>query len=231
MIQPTEQYFFTQIGLDSSALTMLGTVVHSFAEPGEYRGTVHAGDGPEATFYVSVDKDCAVAQVNIDLAALVDPEPGGADSDCGCSKPEQPRFVVHPKGYAVFHVSRGRGGYWVNVRPNDENPDVTAYDTRTLASGDIFAATIQRPGLYELKNVLTDARAEVRVAYPAVGKTAYRPPPAMHLDVGETIDQAYAELAPLQGLALHATCPAHIMVELVEPDDGPGSGGTSSAAA
>lgn len=231
MLQPSEQYFFTQIGLDSSALTMLGTVVHSFSEPGEYRGTVHAGDGPEATFYVSVDRDCAVAQVNIDLATLVDPELGGADADRGCSKPERERFVVHPKGYAVFHVSRGRGGYWVNVRPNDESPDVTAYDTRTLVPGDIFAGTIQRPGLYELKNLLTNARADVRVAYPTVGKTAYRPPPAIHLDVGETIDSAYTELAPLQGLALHVTCPAHITLELVEPDDGPGTGRPSSAGA
>lgn len=227
MIQATDRHFFTQIGLDSAALTMLGTVVHSFCEPGEYRGTVHAGDGPEATFYVSVDKSCAVAQVNIDLAALVE-DTTEADGDCGCSDPGGRRFVVHPKGYAVFHVGHGAGGYGVNVRRADEDPELKAYDTRTLVAGDIFAASLHRPGTYALRNVLTQAQAEVKVAYPGRGETAYRPPPACHVDVGEEIDQACIELKPLQGLNLHVTCPAHITIELVEPDDGPGAGGSAA---
>ena len=35
---------FTQIGLDSGALTQLGSVVHPVPEPGEYRGVVLVDD-------------------------------------------------------------------------------------------------------------------------------------------------------------------------------------------
>lgn len=212
----SDRNFFTQIGLDSGALTMLGAVVHTFGEPGEYRGTAQRGDGPEATFQVSVDRSCAVAQVNIDLATLA-----GEDDGCGCG--ETRRFVVHPKGYAAFHVSGGSGGYWVNLRPADEDPDVKAYDSRQLAPGDIFAAMVLRPGLYTIENELSKARGELTVAYPTVGKVAYRPPASLDAECGETIKPRAIRLMPSQGLNVHVTAPARIKITLVEPDDGPKS--------
>ena len=45
-----DPHLFTQIGLDSGSLTMLGTVVHSFAQPGEYRCVVHEGPDVKASF-------------------------------------------------------------------------------------------------------------------------------------------------------------------------------------
>ena len=75
-----DRNLFTQIGLDSGSLTMLGTVVHSFGEPGEYRGSVRRGKEGAAVFYISVDKNSPVAQVNIDLAALTNPP--AATSKC-----------------------------------------------------------------------------------------------------------------------------------------------------
>jgi len=41
---------FTQIGLDSGALTQLGSVVHQVPEPGEYRGVVLLDDEQVADF-------------------------------------------------------------------------------------------------------------------------------------------------------------------------------------
>ncbi len=38
-----DQNLFTQIGLDSGSLTMLGGVTHRFLEPGQYRGVVYRG--------------------------------------------------------------------------------------------------------------------------------------------------------------------------------------------
>jgi hypothetical protein len=215
---------FTQIGLDSGALTSLGAIVHSFSEPGEYRGTVRTDDLPEAVFYVSVDKSCAVAQVNIDLAKLGDPE---AAEECAAGS-GGPRFVVHPKGYAVFHVSSGAGGYSVNVRRAEENPELQAYDTRrALERGDIFSTVLFRPGTYLLRNTLTRAEARVTVAYPTVGDAAYRPPPAAAADCGERIEPSQIELSPMQGLNLTVTAPARINIELLEADDGPRSRGTT----
>src|SRR5512139_1682841 len=128
-VMPFDRNLFTQIGLDSGSLTMLGTVVHSFGEPGEYRGSVH-GEGGQAVFYVTVDKNSPVAQVNIDLATLVNPPPPSAE----CCEEEGGRnhFSVNPKGYAVFMVSQGSGGFYVHVRKAEENPQTQIYDSRNL---------------------------------------------------------------------------------------------------
>jgi hypothetical protein len=210
-----------QIGLDSGAITMLGNVVHSFGEPGEYRGTVRSGDQPEATFYISVDTSCAVAQLSIDLAELIraGSAPEHADSP---GNQGQRRFVVHPKGYAVFHVSGGSGGYSVNIRRADDNPNLKAYDTRTLQPGDIFSGVLLRPGTYSIRNLLSKAHAQATVAYPTIGKTAYYPPAPANLDVGETIEPRSVHLHPAQGVNLHVKTAARIKIELTRPDDGPG---------
>jgi hypothetical protein len=210
-----DQHLYTQIGLDSGALTQLGAVVHAFGEPGQYRGTARRGDLPETTFQVSVDPECAIAQVDIDLAALLD-----EDDPCG---DDARRFTVHPKGFAVFRVSRGSGGFSVNVRRADEDRTVKAYDSRRLEEGDIFAAMLLRPGRYSIANELSKARGEVTVAYPTVGKTAYRPPAALHVDCGDAIKPSAIRLKPAQGLNIHATGPARVKITLVEPDDGPKS--------
>jgi hypothetical protein len=210
-----DPHVYTQIGLDSGALTMLGAVVHSFGEAGEYRGTARRGDLPEATFQVSVDPGCAIAQVDIDLAALVDED--------DCCEDDARRFTVHPKGFAVFRVSKGSGGYSVNVRRADEDRSVKAYDSRRLEQGDIFAAVLLRPGRYSIQNELSKARGEVTAAYPTVGKTAYRPPAALNVECGDTIKPSAIRLKPAQGLNIHATGPARIKIALVEPDDGPES--------
>jgi len=212
--------FFTQIGLDSGALTMLGTVVHSFGEAGEYRGTVHRSEGPESTFYVSVDSASPIAQATIDLAQA-DPGGGAHPDGCDCGCRESRRFVVHPRGYAVFHVSGGSGGYWVNVRRADENRDLQAYDSRRLLSGDIFAGVLMRPGRYTLRNELSDASAEITVPYPIVGKTAYRPPAPLDVECGDEIKPREIHLHPLQGLNVHILELARVRIELVEPDEGP----------
>src|SRR6266516_6753645 len=140
--------YFTQIGLDSGALTMLGTIVHSLREPGEYRSTVRRGKLPEASFYISSYQHSSVAHVNIDLATL-----GADSSQSGCCKEEEKnRFVVNPKGFALFRVSRGTGGYNVHIRKAQEDPKTKIFDSSQLEEGDIFSAIIVRPGKYYLRN-------------------------------------------------------------------------------
>lgn len=212
--------FFMQIGLDSGALTMHGAVAHSFREPGEYRGVVRRETMPEATFYVSADRNSPVAHVNIDLARLVGDAPTG--SDC-CKGEGGNRFVVNPKGYALFHVSGGAGGYSVHIRKAEEDPKTKVFDTRHLEEGDVFSAIILRPGTYSVKNLITQAEGEVTVSYPVIGKTAYRPPQPVTVEcVRGTFNPREIRLQPGQGVNYRIHVPSRIRIELIRPDDGPG---------
>jgi hypothetical protein len=234
-----DRNFFTQVGLDSGSLTILGVIVHSFGEPGQYRGVVLSGEQAEATFYVSVERECAVAQVNIDLAELAGSAPAGttqaksSDSDCGCGGQAAAagdaagHYTVHPKGYAVFRVSGGAGGYAVNVRKAVEDPELQPYDSRKLQPGDIFSAILMRPGRYSIRNALSKAKAEVTVSYPGGGsrKTPYRPPAPETVELGKKIEPARIALKPLQGLNFNVNAEARIVIELEQADDGPNAGG------
>jgi hypothetical protein len=227
-----DQNLFTQIGLDSGSLTMLASVVHTFPEPGEYRGAVHLGEKVESVFYIKADKNSPVAQVNIDLGSLTASPTTAPSADCCCdegNKKTGSAFVVNPKGYAVFHVSSGAGGCYVHVRKADEDPKQKIFDSRKLEEGDIYSAVILRPGCYSVTNTLTRVAAgELIVHYPSVGKTGYRPPPAVRIEVGENGFQPNRiEVYPGQGLSFHFKQPSRIKIELVKPDDGPKAGGES----
>ena len=214
---------YSQIGLDSGALTMLGAVIHRFEEPGEYRGTVRKGADIENVFYISVDKESPVAAAEIDLAKLAGQEVPEDDSDC-CSKQPQNRFSVNPKGYALFRVSAGKGGYSVNVRRADEDERTPVFNSSKLEAGSIFSATILRPGEYSISNQHGKARARAVVTYPPRAFSSYRPPEPQRVEVSK--DGFYPDdikLKPAQGLVFECQEPSRIVIKLEKADDGPNS--------
>ncbi len=74
-------------------------------------------------------------------------------------------------------------------------------------------------------NTITKAEAQLVVAYPEMGKTAYRPPEAMHIQVGrDGINHKAIQLKPLQGVIFDIKAPSRIVISLAKPDDGPGGG-------
>ncbi|HEY5255815.1 MAG TPA: hypothetical protein VIJ53_14260 [Acidobacteriaceae bacterium] len=229
-----DQNLFTQVGLDSGSLTMLGGVTHRFLEAGQYRGVVYRGADSIGQFYINVDKNSPVAQANIDLAAFDTSLPAPLTSStsttgttCGCqgegSKPET-TFEVNPKGYAVFHVSTGAGGYAVRASKAAEDPkQQNQFDSRELKCEDIFSAVILRPGTYSAANGLnTKAKGKITVGYPKIGKTAYRPPSPTKIVCSEGgFEPANVELQPGQAVLFQANAPSRIKLELVKADDGP----------
>ena len=209
---------FIQVGIDSGALTMLSAITHCFHEAGEYRGTVRNERGESlAVLYISVKKESSVAQVNIDLASLVKNsvtrEGYGKCEDTGN------QFTVNPKGYAVFHVSEGIGGYNVHIRKAEQETQQT-FDSRNLHHDDIFSGVIIRPGRYSVSNTYNNYRAEIEVSYPTIEKTAYRPPGPLRIEV---TDRGFVpdkiELKPGQGLNFDCRISARIKIELQEPYD------------
>lgn len=226
-----DKNLFTQVGLDSAALTMLGGVTHRFLEPGQYRGVVYQGKEILGGFYINVDKNSAVAQANIDLTAFgsspASPAANSGDTCCGCQDDggqALAKFDLNPKGYAVFHVSAGAGGYAVRVGKAAEDPkEQNQFDSRELKGDDIFSAVILRPGTYSVANVLGKGKGEVTVSYPKIGKTPYRPPAPVKVEFSDRgCEPGKVELQPGQAVLFHCKVPSRIKLELLKADDGPG---------
>ena len=233
---------YTQIGLDSGSLTILGSIVHSLGDPGEYRVALHHGESVEGVGFVTVDKSSPVAQATVDLATLsASPEiTGGAaaagDKDCCCGSGEQgsaagQRFTVNPKGYVLFRVSSGSGGYYVHVRRIDADPKDKGYDSRTLGAGDLFSAVVLRPGTYSVHNTLTKAKGALVVTYPKVGEKGHVTPNPIRVACGTgSFEPAKLQVEPGQGIIFEAKAPSRIEIKLEKPDDGPRGPGTPSRA-
>lgn len=230
------QQLIAQTTLDSGALTMLGAVIHNFPEPGEYHGAVLNGKQLAATFRLTVEEQSPATQVNIDLAALTGPLSDRPSSECECQverregEPESaPHFVVNPRGHALFYVSQGKGGFAVKV--NRVNEQRILFDSRELQDGDLFAATLIRPGLYSVTNVPTRSRGEVVVGYPKMGKTAFSPSEPATIEAankglfvvagGKDAKLDKLRLEPAQGQLYRIRVPSRIKIELTKPDDGP----------
>jgi hypothetical protein len=222
-----DPHLFTQIGLDSGSLTMLGTIVHSFPNPGEYRGVVHEGAEVKATFSLSSDKNSAVAQVSIDLASLVSATGKSYSETSSCCKEtlgdKAPhRFIVNPRGYALFHVSHGAGGYSVHVRRTDADEKDKGYDSRSLVQGDLFTAIFLRPGIYSITNTLTGATGEIVVNYPRRNEKRYRPPLPVRVACNQkSFEPNKLQVDPGQGVIFENRASARVVIKLEKADDGP----------
>ena len=225
-----DRHLFTQIGLDSGALTMLGSVVHGFSEPGEYRCTVHAGPAVKAVFVIHADPDSANAQATVDLEALVSgpaPSTGGGEG-CGCGDQAGavdaavPRFEVNPRGHVLFRVGRGPGHYYVHARRTSADKDDKGYDTRAPAVGDAFAAVVLRPGAYAVQNAVTGAKGELVVTYPDLKERRYRPegPVRVRCDA-KGFTPSSVRIGPGQGLVFEVHAPSRVSIALTKADDGP----------
>ena len=218
------RHLFTQTSVDSGSLTMLGMIIHRFPEPGEYLGVVERG-AETRSFRLRVDQSSAEMQVNIDVATLgSDEHVHSPDCDCkdkGRDAASGRTFVVSPAGYVVFHVSSGPGGYVVRVGM-PERPDAAVFDSTRLEGDDLFAVTLIRPGTYSVRNVAGDARGDIVVGYPKVGKEPHRPDEPVEVVCTENAFRpARLKLQAAQGQLYRFRTPSRIAIDLVEPDDGP----------
>ncbi|MGH9375980.1 MAG: hypothetical protein ACRD22_12885 [Terriglobia bacterium] len=222
-----QPHLFKQTGLDSGSLTMLGAIVHQFAEPGDYRGVSLRNNQRDAVFYLKVEEGSPVNQVNIDLTMLASgPEQA---SSCGCKSggAGAQNFLLGAKGHAVFHVSGGPGGYALHIGRSAQEPQPREFDSIELKGGDLFAVTFLRPGVYSVRNLASKERSkaslEIDVAYPQAGKTPYQPPQALRI---ECVREGFrpggkAELQALQGCIFVCQAAARIKAELVRPHEPP----------
>lgn len=226
----TNRHLFTQTGVDSGALTMLGAVIHSFREAGEYQIVLMWNNETIRRFPLIVDDQSEAMQVDVDLAWLHRPV---------LEQVHEGRYMLKPGGHAVFHASRGAGGYAVIVvrlgepqpgegghgrrpaaQPHEAQP--LPFDSRELRDGDMFAVTLLRPGMYTLTNAVNRAQGEIGVAYP---KARTQHDPALEPISIECANKGFnpnrIQLQPGQGQVYRISTPSRLRIELVKPDDGP----------
>jgi hypothetical protein len=209
---------FTQIGLDSGALTLLGSVVHPVPEPGIYRLVVNR-DGREVGELDIEVTDGGAAQLDVDLSSV---GPGASKpARGGCCGSDDVQHDLRPGGHLLLHVGEGPGRYSAALFAVGDDKGRPVLDTTLLGPGDTFAATVLRPGRYRVTAPASGAEAVLVVRYPVRGKEPYRPADPIQVTVGNGFDPKELEIGPAQGIAFHVTSSARIEIALVEPDDGP----------
>jgi len=205
---------FTQIGLDSGALGALGSVVHRFEESGTYLATVFADGREEGEVTIKVGEGGQPA-LQVDMAATA-----AHDQNERCC--EERALELDVGGYASFYVGSGNRRYAVVVRRPGKR--AAEFDSRQLQAGDLFAATVLRPGKYVVRNEHGKGTQGLEVRYVKRGRTRYQPAKPIKLKMGEALEKRVIKGGPAQGLIFEATAPTRAIVELVEPDDGDGKG-------
>jgi hypothetical protein len=212
---------FTQTDVDSAALTVHVAVGHAFRAPGRYTGSVLRGEETVGSFLLDVDAECHDMQADIDLAAGASRAPGVAPRELSSEHGRE--FRVSPQGMVLFHVGSGPGGLAARVGPIDEELGREAFDSRKLGDGDIIAVTLLRPGTYRARFGRGDAK--LRVTYPDIKRGIRAMDPVVFEASEGGLKPKAAELQPTQGQLYRLSSGGRLQIELVEPDDGPGSGG------
>jgi hypothetical protein len=124
----------SQTTLDSGEITPMMAIMHRFAEPGTYNVTVLQGDNQTASFPLIVNENATQMLNRIDLGA----------ANCSCA--------ANPKAPTVFHAPKATKGYSVLVEKFKGTERSKVFDSKHLQDGDIFFATLLRPGNYYASN-------------------------------------------------------------------------------
>ena len=124
----------SQTTLDSGEITPMMAIMHRFVEPGTYNVTVLQGDNQTASFPLIVNENATQMLNRIDLGA----------ANCSCA--------ANPKAPTVFHAPKATKGYSVLVEKFEGTNRSKVFDNKNLQDGDIFFATLLRPGNYYASN-------------------------------------------------------------------------------
>ena len=203
------RHMFAQGNVDSGSITMMSTIVHKLAEPGEHRGSVIKGRNVIGHFTIIVGKKETPGlptQVQIDLRQ--------AEAPTAQAGMVANRFSVGADGYAVFKVSAGAGGYAVELY----REGAKVFDSCELQGDDLLYVMVLRPGTYSLQNAITNARAELTVAYPEKGMARNAEP--VRIECGKSaISPDKISVKPMQGMVFSFKAPSRIKIDLVRPED------------
>ena len=213
---------YTQFGLDSGSLTMLGTIVHRVTEPGVYRITAMRDGEFAGEVDVLVDAASGSAQLDIDLASM---GPGGVAGRSGCCGPVKGPDVLRAGGYLTLRVGSGNGGLSATVGrvEFDASGGGALFDSRELGPDDVFAALVLRPGRYSLEDRGSGAKGSLVVAYPS-GRAREKTSDVVAVSLPKGFAPREVVAAAGQPITFTGGRSSRVVIELEKPDDGPRKG-------
>ncbi len=203
---------FQQIGVDSGALGLLSSSVHRFDRPGTFAGTAYV-DGVARGEYDLVVEEGGPAAAQIDLSAFGARRARRGDGCCD-DGPDRPTYHVAVGGYVCFCVTSG-AERWATV-VGDPRERAAEFDSRRLEAGDMFAASVLRPGRYSVRNSFGKGRTELVVPPVRRGKEPYRPAEPVRTRMGEVAGRKSLRLGQAQGVVFTVAGPTRIVIDLDE---------------
>ena len=186
---------------DSAALSGTALVSHPMPDLGEWRASTTVGRMPLPARTVLVLREGG--------AAMIPLEPGG--------EAEQ---RLHQGGHIRLRAPNGGALAATLTRAGSTDP---AWTSRELQDGDWFGCMPLRPGRYRLTNRLSQAEALVVVRYPdpRIDRDPTQHAEPVRIRAGGGFGPDQVEIFPGQPLVIQITAPAHLVLALFEPDDGP----------
>lgn len=143
--------------LASDAIRPLVTLVHRFAEVGDYVAYVQSRGRDTRPIYLHVARENAPQQINVDVAQA---KPAPNSDDCCCDDNDQDGKTVLAGGLVGFYASSGHTPYTVRVERAGQ-PSKSLFDnTVGIPAGDLFCATLLFAGGY----LATEAKSGSKLA-------------------------------------------------------------------
>ncbi len=211
--------FLNQKTFDSASPLGSAVVVHRFDDEGEYDVEFgREGEVPDRVA-LSVVPQGKKAQASQESSVTIDVA-GAAPGTIARSRHSR----LDVGGFSAFTSAHARSSGSVIVA-RKQGAKGAEFDSRRLGEPDIFAVTLVRPGLYAVRNTLAKTEGRIVVTYPVVGDIPYRPAdPVGVVCTKKGFDPERLEIGPAQGIIFRFETAARLVVELLEPDDGPKAG-------
>lgn len=220
---------FSQINSDSGSLSILSNIVHKFVKKGDYEVIVMKGSVISRKFTISVvESDHPVKDQHERMTTSFSISPPKQDTvivkqiniDLKDTISEQ--FFLEVGGYVLFYVSSGSGGYDIEIYGYEKGTQMKVFDSKELKDDDLFSLTVIRPGTYSITNLINNAKAELVVNYPELGKMQKNPLPVrIECNTQNQISPNKIQIDPGQGLVFTFKTPSRIKIELTKPEDRP----------
>lgn len=228
---------FSHINTDSGSLSILSTITHQFNQPGHYEGIVMKGSIITRRFGIVVTEGGSGINENTETSTITSGKKGLSSTisssltqgtmypkqmliDLKDTSPDQ--FVLATKGYAVFYVSAGLGGYAIEVHRFEKGNQIKVFDSSLLKDEDTLSVNIIRPGTYSITNTINNAKADLVVKYPELKKLQKNPQPVkVECSVQNQFNPDKVTLDPAQGLIFIFKTPSRIKIDLTKPEDRP----------